>query len=205
MSTPLTKKILIATSNRGKAVEIASILEGCADEFLSLDSLPEIGEPVEDGDTFADNALIKARYYANFTDMPVVADDSGLMVDILGGQPGVHSARLVGPGEPDSARNEKLLAMLRDYREPAERGAQFVCAACFIDTSKDVAIIEEGVLRGTIAFEPDGEEGFGFDPVFIPDGFDRTIAYLGLEIKNKISHRVMAFRGLAERIAVLHR
>ncbi len=204
MASGIYKKILIATSNRGKAVEIASLLRGCALEFARLDEFPGLDEPVEDADTFTANALIKSRHYSALTGIPTVSDDSGLMVDALDGAPGVHSARLVDPGEPDSARNAKLLAMMRSLTRPGERTARFVCAACFIDSARNIEIVEEGILNGRIAFEPEGNEGFGFDPLFIPDGNDRSVASLGLEIKNEISHRRKAFEKLARRIGAVN-
>jgi XTP/dITP diphosphohydrolase len=197
MSEAKYERILIATTNLGKAAEIAALLAGCANNFSGLDEFPGIEEPVEDGETFAGNARIKSLYYSRQTGMVTVADDSGLMVDVLGGAPGVHSARLVEQGAGDAARNRKLLHMLADTKDPDERTAQFICAACFIDQDEGIEIIEEGILCGRIAFEPEGEEGFGFDPVFIPDGYDTTVAALGIETKNRISHRRMAFEKLA--------
>ena len=200
MSEEKYERILIATTNPGKAVEIAKLLAGCANIFSGLDEFPGIEEPVEDGATFADNAKIKSLYYARKTRMITVADDSGLRVDALDGAPGVHSARLVERGAGDAARNRKLLHMLAEIRNPTERAAQFVCAACFVDLGRGIEIIEEGILSGRIAFEPEGDEGFGFDPVFIPDGYDKTVAALGIEIKNRISHRKIAFGKLAASI-----
>ena len=203
MSAKKFEHILIASTNRGKVIEIGMLLEDYSEIFFGLEGFPDIVEPVEDGETFSENATIKARYYAGLTLLPVVTDDSGLMVDALDGAPGVHSARLVDPGAGDLERNIKLLAMLENFRKPEERKAKFVCAACFYDPEKGVEIIEEGVLSGHIAYEPEGEEGFGFDPVFIPDGYIRTIASLGLDVKNRISHRHMAFGKLADRIKSL--
>lgn len=203
MSAKKYERILIASTNRGKVIEIGMLLDDCSENFSSLNEFHDIEEPVEDGETFSENALIKARYYSGLTRLPVVTDDSGLMVDALGGAPGVHSARLVEPGAGDSERNIKLLAMLEDFREPEERKARFICAACFYDPEKEIMIIEEGVLNGRIGYEPEGEEGFGFDPVFIPDGHSMTVASLGLEVKNKISHRRIAFEKLADGIKSL--
>jgi XTP/dITP diphosphohydrolase len=194
------ERILIATTNRGKAKEIAVILKGCASAFIGLDELSAMAEPIEDGETFAANALIKSRYYAEGTGLPSVADDSGLMVDALGGAPGVLSSRLVEAGAGDAARNEVLLRMLEGVTDPDERRARFVCAACFVDPESEVVIIEEGILHGRIAFSPEGSAGFGFDPLFIPDGYERSVASLGLEVKNEISHRRAAFAKLARRI-----
>ncbi len=203
MSAKKFEHILIASTNRGKVIEIGALLDDCSENFSDLGEFHDIEEPVEDGETFSENALIKARYYAGLTQLPVVTDDSGLMVDALGGAPGVHSARLVEPGADDSERNIKLLAMLEDFKEPEERKARFVCAACLFDPQRELMIIEEGVLNGRIGYEPEGEGGFGFDPVFIPDGYNMTIASLGLEVKNKISHRKMALEKLADRIKSL--
>ena len=203
MSAKKFEHILIASTNRGKVIEIGMLLEDYSEIFFDLAGFPEIAEPVEDGETFSENAMIKARYYAGMTRLPVVTDDSGLMVDSLNGAPGVHSARLVEPGASDSERNIKLLSMLDDFSEPEERKARFVCAACLYDPEKEVMIIEEGILSGHIAYEPEGEEGFGFDPIFIPNGYTMTVASLGLEVKNKISHRRIAFEKLGHRIEPL--
>jgi XTP/dITP diphosphohydrolase len=193
-------QILIATTNLGKGAEIAKLLDGCAAEFIGLNDLKQVAEPVEDGLTFADNAQIKARYYAAKYNLPTVADDSGLMVDALDGAPGVLSSRLVPKGEGDAARNRKLLAMMEHIIAPEKRRAKFICAACFVDSASRIEFVEEGELAGTIAFEPSGDAGFGFDPLFIPEGYDRTVASLGLEMKNRISHRKRAFEKLARRI-----
>jgi len=197
---PHYKRILIATTNRGKAAEIAELLIGCAAEFISLDYLQQVAEPAEDGFTFAENARIKAGYYAAKYNLPTVADDSGLMVDALNGAPGVHSSRLVPKGAGDMARNKKLLAMMEHIIEPEKRLAKFICVACFVEPAEHIEFVEEGELTGTIAFEPSGDAGFGFDPLFIPDGYDRTVASLGLGTKNRISHRKRAFEKLAHRI-----
>jgi XTP/dITP diphosphohydrolase len=197
------ERILIATTNIGKATEISKLLTGCAQEFIGLNELPEVLEPDEDGETFQENARIKAEYYATEFDIPTVADDSGLMVYALNGAPGVRSSRLVPPGAGDAARNAKLLSMMKHLSGTDERSAKFVCAACFIDPQNEIEIVEEGELAGCIAFEPSGDAGFGFDPLFIPEGYDQSIASLGLDVKNRISHRKRAFEKLAQRIKAL--
>ena len=193
-------QILIATTNRGKAVEISKLLDRCATEFINLSSLPPVSEPEEDGSTFVENARKKARYYSVQYNMPTVADDSGLMVDALDGAPGVLSSRLVPPGCGDEVRNEKLLKMIKHVTGQGMRSAKFVCAACFVDPGRGLEFIEEGVLTGHIATGQSGDEGFGFDPILIPEGYDKSIAQLGLELKNRISHRKQAFEKIAHRI-----
>ena len=198
---PQYERLLIATTNRGKAIEIATLLNGCATAFIGLNDLTQLSAPAEDGATFAANALIKARYYSAEHRIATVADDSGLMVDALHGAPGVHSSRLVPDGAGDAERNRKLLTMMKQIAQPDQRSAQFICAACFVDPFERIEFTEEGKLSGRIALEPSGDYGFGFDPLFIPEGYDRTVASLGLEIKNRISHRRQAFEKLARRIS----
>ena len=199
-SFPRIQEILIATTNEGKAYEIIELLHGCAKDFIRLNDLTQAPEPVENGESFRANASIKARYYASFSAMPAVADDSGLMVDALDGAPGVHSARLVGPERSDAERNKKLLDLLSKLPDEAGRKARFICSACFFDPASEIEIIEEGILQGRIGHSPRGESGFGFDPLFIPEGYDQTLAELGVKIKNHISHRKIAFELLKSKI-----
>ncbi len=201
MSSPFQyERILIGTTNRAKAMEIAEFLDGCAAEFIFLENLPHVDEPVEDGESFKDNALIKARYYAEVHKMPTVTDDSGLMVDALDGAPGVRSSRLVPPGGNDEERIEKLLAMMAHLIDPEDRTAKFVCAAVLVDPQDERELVEEGVLHGKIAFKPSGSTGFGYDPIFIPEGYSLSVASLGPIIKNKISHRRHALNKLVIKI-----
>ncbi|GEM00433.1 non-canonical purine NTP pyrophosphatase [Cellulomonas terrae] len=151
-------------------------------------------EPVEDGVTFTENALIKARALAAFTGLPAVADDSGLSVDVLGGAPGIFSARWAGTHGDDAANLALLLAQLADIAEP-HRTARFVCAAALV-TPDGFEHVETGTLEGVLATEPRGTGGFGYDPILVPVGETRTCAELSPEEKNAISHRGTAFRAL---------
>jgi len=148
--------------------------------------------------TFAENALIKARALAAFTGLPAVADDSGLAVDVLGGSPGIFSARWAGRHGDDAANLELLVAQVADVPE-RHRGARFVCAAALV-TPDGHEVVETGTLEGTLAFAPRGERGFGYDPILVPTGDTRTCAELTADEKNAISHRGQAFRALAPAI-----
>ncbi len=189
------KQLLIATRNRGKIKEIRALLDGLVDEVLCAADLPDLPETVEDGDTFADNALKKAREACKATGLPVLADDSGLVVEGLGGRPGVFSARFSGDDADDSSNNRKLLdelALLPD----ASRRAAFVCTMAYV-ASVGTEQLFEGRVGGTIIEQPRGEHGFGYDPLFLVDGYQLTMAELSLVEKNKISHRgqaLLAFR-----------
>lgn len=197
-------RLVLATHNRGKVAELRAILG----EQPGLD-LPEgavvtagdVGapEPVEDGVTFAANALLKARALAAATGLPAVADDSGLAVDVLGGAPGIFSARWAGRHGDDRANLELLLAQLRDVG-PEHRAAGFVCAAALV-TPDGHEEVRTGELRGTLLDAPRGEGGFGYDPVLLPDGETRSCAELTAAEKNAISHRGQAFRALAPLVA----
>lgn len=199
----MTARLVLATHNVHKVGELRAVL---APEIRDLDpadvvSAADVGVPAprENGVTFAANALIKARAIAQATGLPAVADDSGLAVDVLGGAPGIFSARWAGSHGDDAANLALLLDQLSDV--PAEhRGAQFVCAAALV-TPEGLEHVEEGVLRGTLATAPRGENGFGYDPVLVPDGDSRTSAELDPAEKNAISHRGKAFRALAPHIA----
>jgi XTP/dITP diphosphohydrolase len=206
---PATGPLLVlATHNAHKVGELRAIL---APAVPSLDPAAVVGardvgapEPVEDGVTFAANALIKARALAAFTGLPAVADDSGLAVDVLGGAPGIFSARWAGRHGDDRANLELLLAQLADIA-PEHRAAQFVCVAALV-TPDGYEHVEHGYLRGTLADRPRGTHGFGYDPVLVPAGqptgaAERTCAELTPEEKNAISHRGQAFRALAPLIA----
>lgn len=189
-----TAKLAVATANSGKLIEIESLLEGMNAEVLSLKDFRELPEIVEDGETFIDNALKKARALFAHCGLPTIADDSGLTVDALGGRPGVYSARYAGPGADDLKNIEKLLGELKDA-PAAERGCAFVCFLAYVDGRTEK--IFEGRLEGRIGFEMRGKRGFGYDPIFVlPDG--RTVAELPLDEKNKISHRGQALKKFVE-------
>jgi XTP/dITP diphosphohydrolase len=188
------KRLLVATHNPGKAIEIRSALEGEV-EVQTLADHPEIEMPPEDAETFEENARLKAEHVAAIVGVPVLADDSGLVVDALGGRPGVRSARYA-PGT-DSDRYEKLLGELAGA--PADqRTARFVCAMVLARPGAE-SIVREGTCEGRIGESPRGSGGFGYDPVFVlPDG--RTMAELSLEEKNRVSHRGRAIAAILPEI-----
>jgi len=192
---------VLATRNRGKLAELVAILAdaGVTEQILTLDDI-EVPDTPETGVTFAENALIKARAVVAATGLPAIADDSGLSVDVLGGAPGVFSARWSGRHGDDRANLDLLLAQLSDV--PAEyRAAQFVCAAVAVWPDGREAV-ELGSVTGVLTFEPRGHNGFGYDPIFeVPtDAGPRTTAELSSEAKHAISHRGRAFRALAARL-----
>ena len=186
------KKIIIATRNKGKIREFRDFFQTFHIEVRSLldfnDELPEIEET---GDTFEQNAAIKAERIAEYLKQPVLADDSGLVVDALHGEPGIYSARYAGEGSTDEENYQKLLKKMQHVPKD-ERTARFVCVLA-IHIPEEETVFYEGYCEGEIAFAPSGENGFGYDPVFIPKGFDCTMAELSPEEKNKISHRKHAF------------
>jgi XTP/dITP diphosphohydrolase len=184
-------RIVLGTGNAHKVVELAAILGPLLPgvEFLRYDG----PSPVEDGSTFEANALIKARSAHHVSGLPAIADDSGIVVDALGGEPGIYSARYAGTGV--DADNRALV--LERLGERAERSARFVCAAVFVDG--DVEIVRTAVWEGSILADARGEGGFGYDPIFVPsDGDGRTAAELSADEKNAASHRGLAFRALAD-------
>ncbi len=196
--------VIVASKNRAKATEIAAILhsEGLNLEVIGLADFPDVSLPEETGKTFAENAIAKAKHVAGATGFPAVADDSGLEVDALGGEPGVMSARYAGPGATDRDRYEKVLSLLRDVPDE-QRTARFRCAAAYASVEQELApavLLAEGTVEGRIAREPAGSGGFGYDPIFIPEGDTRTMAQLTPEEKHAISHRGKAFRELARLI-----
>ncbi|AWB88739.1 RdgB/HAM1 family non-canonical purine NTP pyrophosphatase [Salinibacterium hongtaonis] len=184
--------LVLATHNAHKVVELrrilGTLLEGI--ELVAYDG----PEPVEDGETFAANALIKARAAHRHTGLPVIADDSGICVEALGGAPGVHSARYAGTR--DDADNYRLL--LKNLGDSENRAADFMCAAAFVND--DVELVEVGVWKGTILQAPAGDGGFGYDPIFQPEGLDVASAQLSADEKNAISHRSRAFTALLPQV-----
>ena len=189
-------RLLLASANQGKLRELRTILEGLPVELVGLAEagLGEPSEVEETGDTFLENALIKARAYAEWAGMAAVADDSGLEVDALGGAPGVRSARYAGPGASDQANLDRLLAAL-DGVPPERRTARFRCAAVLVDPEVG-EWHAEAAWDGRILDSPRGSGGFGYDPVFLPDGWDRTSAEVDQATKDAASHRGKAFRAL---------
>jgi XTP/dITP diphosphohydrolase len=198
-------RLVLATANPGKLAELNRILtEGHASVVLvSLVDFPGAPDVAETGATFADNALLKARALAAFTGLAAVADDSGLCCDALNGMPGVLSARWSG-GHGDDARNLRLLLEQLAEVPDERRGAHFTCAAALVLPTGHEHVTE-GLLRGRVIREPRGTHGFGYDPVFVPDGYDQTTAEMTPARKDAISHRGRAFRALAPAIASLVR
>ena len=194
----MSARLVLATHNTHKVGELRAIL---APVLPGLDPASVVGardvgapEPVEDGVTFVENALIKARALAAYTGLPAVADDSGLSVDVLGGAPGIFSARWAGKHGDDAANLALLLAQLADIAGP-HRAARFVCAAALV-TPDGFEHVETGTLEGVLATEPRGAGGFGYDPILVPTGETRSCAELTPQEKNAISHRGTAFRAL---------
>lgn len=198
-------RLVLATHNDHKVGELRAILLAAGtvpgllpDEVVGAARFTDV-QPVEDGVTFEANALIKARALAAESGLPAVADDSGLAVDVLGGAPGIFSARWAGRHGDDRANLDLLLAQLGDIA-PEHRRARFVCAAALV-TPEGVEHVVRGELVGTLLTVPRGDGGFGYDPILQPEGYDRSCAELSPEEKNAISHRGQAFRALAQTIA----
>ena len=187
--------LVIATSNAHKLEEINYILDGVAEEILSLKNFPKIGPIRETGASFRENALLKARTVYRHTGLLTLADDSGLEVNALNGAPGIYSARFAGREHDYAANNRKLLKELKNVPDE-KRGAQFRCVVAIV--GENIDRVAEGIVPGRIIHEMRGSGGFGYDPLFIPEGFDRTYAELGEAVKNRISHRAIAFNKAKE-------
>ena len=189
-------RVVLATRNAGKIREIRDILSDLDIELLGIDEFPHYTEPPEEGDTFEDNALSKARAAYLGTGLPALADDSGIEVDALDGGPGIRSARYGGGGLTDGERTMKLLQALEGVPEEG-RGARFKCVSVFYPSPGEGggALVTEGLLYGRISFEPAGENGFGYDPVFFLPERGVTVAQMEPVEKNSISHR---YRALVE-------
>lgn len=183
--------LLLGTRNPGKLREITSILEGSGWSFRSLQEFANVEAAAENAETYAENAIAKARFYGGATGLWALADDSGLEVNALGGAPGVFSARYAGENASDAERRELLLTELGKTSDK-DRGARFVSAVAIASADGTVLNVSEGICEGTIIFAPRGHGGFGYDPLFLPDGYDRTFAELPEQIKNRISHRARA-------------
>lgn len=182
-------QILAATKNAGKIKELSELLKDLPIRLRNLNEFAEIAEPEESGKTFAENAVLKAKYYAEITGIMALADDSGLEVEALGGAPGVFSARYAGENATDAEKTAKLLSELKGK---TNRNARFTCAMAIADRKSDIKHIAEGICHGFISLEPRGKNGFGYDPIFIPEGFDKTFGELPGEVKQRISHRARA-------------
>jgi XTP/dITP diphosphohydrolase len=188
------RSLLLGTRNPGKVIEIASILADSGWSFSSLQDFPNVGEAEENFTTFAENAIAKAQFYASATGLCALADDSGLEVAALNGAPGVFSARYAGAHASDADRRTLLLSELGKTRDTTRR-ARFVAVAAIATPDGEILNISEGTCSGIITSEPRGTGGFGYDPLFIPDGYAQTFAELPDTIKNQISHRARALLG----------
>ena len=192
-------KIVLATRNAHKVVELREILADLVKEIgleiVGVSEFPDVEDVVEDGVTFAENATLKAVAVARATGLPSIADDSGLAVDVLGGAPGIFSARWAGAHGGDRANVDLLLSQLDDVRDE-HRAAGFVCAAALAMPDGRV-FLREGQVRGTLTRAPRGTNGFGYDPILQVDGDTRTLAEYDSDQKNAISHRGKALRALA--------
>ena len=186
------RKIIFASKNEGKLKEVKDILKDMKINIVSLSDIDFNGDIIESGSTFEENAKIKAEEIFDKYKMPVIADDSGLVVEKLNGEPGIFSARYSGDPATDEQNNYYLLDKLKSLPEPYK--AKFVCAAVYYDGNEFQTSI--GEVNGKIISEPKGKRGFGYDPLFIPDGFTETMGELQDDIKNKISHRYHAFINL---------
>ena len=186
-----SKSLLLGTRNPGKLREIESILGDVSCALRSLREFANVELAEENGDTYSENAIAKAKFYAAATGLTALADDSGLEVDALGNAPGVLSARYAGKNASDADRRERLLSELAKT-SGEDRRARFVAVVTIASADGTVLHVSEGICEGWIALTARGTSGFGYDPLFIPDGYDQTFAELPDEIKNRISHRARA-------------
>ena len=198
-------KLVLASKNLGKIAEFERMLgqHATSVKVLGLNDFPDMPDVEESGKTLSENARLKAQAIAKFTNLPALADDSGLFIDALNGDPGVLSARWAGyqgvsSQERDHANIERVLAQLKGVPKP-ERGAQFKSVVAFCDPRGQLQMIEKeelGVLNGEILLDPIGDGGFGYDPIFMPTGFDKSLAQLPPGVKDEVSHRGIAFRAI---------
>jgi XTP/dITP diphosphohydrolase len=194
----LPDKIVMASGNAGKLREIRRMLVDL-DVVIVSQAEFAVSDAIETGDTFVANAIIKARHAAAETGLPAIADDSGLVVDALGGRPGVRSARYSGPGASDDSNIDKLLQELRNVDE-ADRGAEFHCVACYVTHDDSDPVIAQGEWRGIILRERRGNGGFGYDPVFFDQERGLSAAEMSPDEKNRRSHRGKALATLAQQL-----
>jgi XTP/dITP diphosphohydrolase len=186
------KKLVLATHNRDKVREISALLSDLGVEVLSLDAFPQIGQIAEDSDTLEGNALLKANAVGRATGLPALGDDTGLEVHSLYGAPGIYSSRYSGEHATYAENVLKLMADMKSF-PPRRRGARFRCALAFVAPGIRPRIAQ-GVCLGTILETPRGTGGFGYDPLFLPKGFDKTLAEMDLSLKNTLSHRGLAMK-----------
>jgi XTP/dITP diphosphohydrolase len=191
MATPTHSDLLIATNNAGKMRELIGLLADLPLRLRQLSEFPQIEEVEETGETFAENASLKARLYSRQTNLWTLADDSGLEVDALDGAPGVLSARYAGRNATDEDRNARLLTEL-GLTDDVRRTARFICAIALHDPATGTTEIFNGMCEGRIAGHPRGHSGFGYDPLFIPSGYAHTFGELSDVVKQRISHRARA-------------
>ena len=195
----MSHKLVLATRNQGKITEFRRILEELAPghiDLIGVDQFPDLVDVDETGSTFEENSLLKSRYTCKTTGLPAIADDSGLCVDALNGDPGIYSARWAGIHGDDLANLNKVLNNMDGI---TDRTAAFHCAAAFAKPD-GFEIAVEAKLLGRLTTAPIGDDGFGYDPIFIPDGFEITTAQMSPSQKDQISHRGMAFRALIPKV-----
>lgn len=203
--------LIVATKNKGKVSEFQHAFAPLGLTVRSMFDYPELPDVVEDGTTFAENALKKSKAVGEALGLPVLADDSGLCVDALNGRPGVYSARYAGEGAQDEDNNLKLLSELEGLKQGEDTGqpllstARFVCALSLYDPADGQELTAEGAVEGWITSEPAGGGGFGYDPLFYLPDYEKTMAELTLEEKQKISHRGTALRLLTDKLAAKQR
>ena len=192
------KKIVLATANTNKVVEFQRILNELIPdlELVAASEFPGIPDVDETGSTFAENALIKAKAINDFTKLPAIADDSGLVVDALNGAPGIFSARYAGIDADDKANVDKLLAEIKDISEGLLT-AKFECAIALVDKDSNLELDDDGQMPGKVIKTIRGENGFGYDPIFVPSGLSKTSSELTGSEKDKISHRGIALRKMS--------
>ena len=184
--------LIVATRNKGKMREVREALKGLGLRIRALSDFRDVPEVEEDGETFVENALKKARYYSKYFGKITLADDSGLEVDSLNGLPGIHSARYAGEKVSTQENNEKLLTKMNGF-PPSKRGARFRCVIAVVSPDGR-ELLAEGSCRGKIGLKEKGRKGFGYDPLFILPNYGKTMAQLPLEEKNRISHRGKALK-----------
>lgn len=184
------EKIVLATANTHKLEEFQRILNKKLPEvsLISQKEFENVPDIEESGVTFAENALIKARALNNFTNLPALADDSGLVVEALDNRPGIFSARYAGVGSTDKKNLEKILLEIKNFEDKYLK-AYFECAIAYVDKAKNLEFVVDGQMFGTLVKEIRGENGFGYDPIFVPNGYERTVSELTNNVKDEISHR----------------